>query len=60
MEPLLTVRQCAGLLSLHVKTVYELIAKGQIPGARKIGRSIRIDPKTLERYFETDKTKTKK
>jgi excisionase family DNA binding protein len=40
-------RECAGYLSLHLISVYRLIAKKQIPAA-KIGRAVRIDVKALE------------
>jgi excisionase family DNA binding protein len=41
MEEILTPAQVAGLLHIHVKTVYRLACEGVIPGNR-IGRSWRF------------------
>ncbi len=38
----LTVDELAALLRLNRKTVYEALARGEIPGARRIGSSYRI------------------
>jgi excisionase family DNA binding protein len=47
-EPLLvTVREAARLLALGRSTVYELIARGQLPTVH-IGRSVRIRVADLE------------
>jgi len=40
-------KECAEYLSIHVKSCYRLIDKGEIPGAR-IGGSVRVDLKKLE------------
>jgi excisionase family DNA binding protein len=47
----ISVKTCAGILGLHVKSVYSLIARGEIP-AGKIGRSVRIDLQALEKKLE--------
>lgn len=39
---ILTVDELAELLRLERKTVYAAIANGEIPGVRRVGRSIRI------------------
>jgi excisionase family DNA binding protein len=38
----LTVDELAQLLRINRKSAYEAVAKGEIPGARRIGRTIRI------------------
>jgi len=38
----LTVEELAVLLRLERKTVYAAIVRGDIPGVRRVGRSIRI------------------
>lgn len=41
-DPILTVEELARLLRLNRKTVYEAFQRGQIPGGRRIGRTIRF------------------
>ncbi len=43
----LTVRELALLLRLHIKTVYEELTKGNIPGARKVAGTWRIHRATV-------------
>ncbi len=38
----LTVDELAGLLRVNRKTVYEALARGEIPGARRIGGRYRV------------------
>jgi excisionase family DNA binding protein len=38
----LTVDELAGLLRVERKTAYAAIARGEIPGVRSVGRSIRV------------------
>ena len=38
----LTVEEVADLLRIERKTAYALIAQGELPGVRRVGRSIRI------------------
>ena len=47
----ITVLECSTYLSLHTKTIYAKIAKGEIPATR-IGGSIRIDKKKLDEQLE--------
>jgi excisionase family DNA binding protein len=42
LPPALTVPEVARLLRVHTHTVYGLIQRGELPGARKVGRVIRI------------------
>jgi excisionase family DNA binding protein len=48
-DKLLTVAAAAELLGVSVKTVRRRIASGEISVVR-IGRSVRIHPKELQRY----------
>lgn len=47
----LTVEQAASLLNLKVRQVYELLPKGEIPGARKLGALWRINRDILLASF---------
>jgi len=47
----ISVRACANIFGLHVKTIYDLIAQHEIP-AGKIGGSVRVDLQALERQLE--------
>jgi len=38
----LTVEELAALLRVNRKTAYDAVAAGEIPGARRVGRTIRI------------------
>jgi excisionase family DNA binding protein len=42
LPSVLTVDELAALLRLNRKTVYDALARGEIPGARRIGGSYRI------------------
>lgn len=42
-EELLTVKEYAYLMRLHIKSVYRRIDGGRQPGVVRIGREIRID-----------------
>jgi len=42
LPDVLTVEELAKLLRLNVKTVYDAIAQGKIPGCRRVGRIIRV------------------
>ena len=44
-------KECASYLSIHLKTVYVQIARGEIP-ATKIGGSVRVDKKKLDERLE--------
>jgi excisionase family DNA binding protein len=43
LPPILCVEELAALLRVNRKTAYEAVSQGRIPGARRIGRTIRID-----------------
>jgi excisionase family DNA binding protein len=49
-ERLLTVKEVAGMLAIGRTTVYELIARGEIP-AVKIGRARRIPSSAIDRFI---------
>jgi excisionase family DNA binding protein len=40
-SPVMTVDELAALLRVNRKSVYEAIARGEIPGIRRIGRTVR-------------------
>lgn len=42
LPPILTVEELAKLLRLNRKTAYAAVARGEIPGARRVGRTVRI------------------
>ena len=42
LPALLRVEELAGLLRINRKTAYAAVHAGHIPGARRIGRSIRV------------------
>lgn len=48
----ITPKQCSSYLSIHLKTVYSQIERGEIP-ATKIGGSVRIDRKKLDDILES-------
>lgn len=47
----ITPLECSSYLSLHIKTIYTKITKGEIPAAH-VGGSIRIDKKKLNEQLE--------
>jgi excisionase family DNA binding protein len=49
-DPLLNVRAAAALLNVSRRTVYELVASGELPHVR-VGGSIRFVPSTLEQWL---------
>jgi excisionase family DNA binding protein len=49
-EPLLSVRAAAELLNVSSRTVYDLVARNEIPHAR-IGGQIRFVPEALEEWL---------
>ena len=53
--PLLTVQDLALLLTTSSSGVYSRVARGQIPGALRIGRSIRFDPRVIARWLAANK-----
>ena len=42
LPSIMTVDELASLLRVNRKTAYDAIGEGRIPGARRVGRAIRI------------------
>lgn len=53
---LLTPEQVAGILQVHVLTVYGYIRRGKLDAVR-LGRSYRIIPEDLTRFIESNRIK---
>ncbi len=53
---LLTPEQVAGILQVHVLTIYSYIREGKLDAIR-LGRNYRIIPKDLTRFIESNRTK---
>jgi len=53
---LLTPQQVAGILQVHVLTIYSYIRRGKLEAIR-LGRSYRIVPKDLTRFIESNRIK---
>ena len=51
LPTLLTVDELAVLLRMNRNTVYEAIERGEIPGAQRIGRTIRITRDVVVRWL---------
>jgi len=49
VREILTPREAAEYLSVHVRTIYRLVKQGEIPG-RKIGGSWRFKRETLDEW----------
>jgi excisionase family DNA binding protein len=50
VERLLTIPEAAEICGLSTKTLYSLVAVGEVPAAR-IGRSVRIPPASLREWI---------
>jgi len=46
----MTPREAADYLSIHVRTIYRLVKKGEIPG-RKVGGSWRFKKEALDEWI---------
>lgn len=55
-DNLLTPEQVAGILQVHVLTIYNYIRRGKLDAVR-LGRSYRIIPKDLTRFVESNRIK---
>ena len=53
--PLLTVQDLAVLLATSSSGVYSRVARGQVPGALRIGRSLRFDPRVIAQWLSANK-----
>lgn len=51
VEKLLTYKQAGELLGVTERTVWTLVADGELPAVR-FGRSVRIDPADLRAYID--------
>ncbi len=51
---LLTPEQVAGILQVHVLTIYSYIRQGKLDAVR-LGRNYRIIPKDLTRFIESNR-----
>jgi excisionase family DNA binding protein len=58
IQPALTVRDVAALLSVDEKTIYRLVTKGEIPGFKVLG-SWRFQRHDLAEWIELKKSETK-
>lgn len=56
MDRLLNVAEVAYYLKISRSFAYQLIGRGIIPSVR-IGRSVRVRPKDIERYISQNLTK---
>jgi excisionase family DNA binding protein len=57
MDEVLTAQECADLLKLNIKTVYNLFTETREPGkifARKVGREWRVTRDEIMRYLRGD------
>jgi len=50
MKEIMTPREAAEYLSIHVRTIYRLVKKGDIPG-RKVGGSWRFKKDALDEWL---------
>lgn len=51
LPAVLTVKEVAELLRINRNTVYELFQRGEIPGGRKVGNSIRFSREALLQWL---------
>ncbi len=56
-DNLLTPEQVAGILQVHVLTIYSYIRQGKLDAVR-LGRSYRIIPKDLTDFIESNRIKS--
>jgi excisionase family DNA binding protein len=56
---LLTPEQVAGILQVHILTIYSYIREGRLDAIR-LGRSYRITPQDLEQFIEANRIKNNK
>ena len=52
--PLLTVKDLAVLLATSSSGVYSRVARGQIPGALRLGRTLRFDPRVIAQWLSAN------
>ena len=56
---LLTPEQVAGILQVHILTIYGYIREGKLDAIR-LGRSYRITPQDLEQFIESNRIRNDK
>jgi excisionase family DNA binding protein len=56
---LLTPEQVAGILQVHILTIYGYIRQGKLDAIR-LGRSYRITPEDLTQFIESNRVKNNK
>ncbi len=47
VEEVMTVNEAADFLRVNRKTIYDAIGRGELPGARRVGRKIRLSRAAL-------------
>lgn len=52
MDPLLTVKEVAGILRVHPNTVYEMARKGEISSVRANGKGLRFQDEDIRSWLE--------
>lgn len=50
----ITVDECAALLRLNRKTVYDAVREGELPGAKTVRGTIRIRKETVLAWFASE------
>jgi len=53
--PMLTVQDLAVLLATSSSGIYSRVARGQIPGTLRIGRSLRFNPRVIAQWLSANK-----
>lgn len=59
LSEFITVDECAGLLRMNRKTVYDAVKLGELPGAQRVRGAIRIHRGTVLAWFATGQTPVK-
>jgi|GEM_PF-6080461 len=52
LPDILTVEELAEYLRVDRKTIYEMVARRELPGCVRVGRTIRISTKAVMTWFE--------
>ena len=53
-EEMLTVPEVAKILRVEQKTIYRAIKRGEVPGVRRIGRSLRVSRRVLMAWLHKE------
>ena len=56
LKKLLSTREAADILGVHVQTVRQYIRRGELPAVKISPRLYKIHPEDLERFIEDKKT----